>query len=157
MIFNKYYKLKSTGLRFFTVYGEWGRPDMMLLKFIESFYQKKIFYLYNFGKHSRDFTYIGDVVKILYLLLKKQSSLGTNDIFNICSNKSVDLDKIIFFFKKNNIIPKIKKISIQKADIIKTHGDNSKLCKTINYKKFSDWKISLLKLIKWYKVFYKFK
>ena len=104
MIFNKYYKLKSTGLRFFTVYGEWGRPDMMLLKFIESFYQKKIFYLYNFGKHSRDFTYIGDVVKILYLLLKKHSSLGTNDIFNICSNKSVDLDKIIFFFKKNTKI-----------------------------------------------------
>ncbi len=157
LIFNKYYKLKSTGLRFFTVYGEWGRPDMMLLKFIESFYQKKTFYLYNFGKHSRDFTYIGDVVKILYLLLNKHRSLGTNDIFNICSNKSIDLDKIIFFFKKNNIIPKIKKISIQKADIIKTHGDNSKLCKTINYKKFSDWKISLLKLIKWYRVFYKFK
>ena len=157
LIFNKYYKLKSTGLRFFTVYGEWGRPDMMLLKFIESFYQKKIFYLYNFGKHSRDFTYIGDVVKILYLLLNKHRSLGNNDIFNICSNKSIDLDKIIFFFKKNNIIPKIKKISIQKADIIKTHGDNRKLCKTINYKKFSDWKISLLKLIKWYKIFYKFK
>ena len=43
LIFNKYYKLKSTGLRFFTVYGEWGRPDMMLLKFIESFYKKKFF------------------------------------------------------------------------------------------------------------------
>ena len=63
------------GLRFFTVYGEWGRPDMMMFKFIDSYYKKKLFNLNNYGNHTRDFTYIGDVVNILYLLLKKQKSL----------------------------------------------------------------------------------
>ena len=50
-IFNKYYKLNVTGLRFFTVYGEWGRPDMMMMKFIDCYFKKKTFQLYNYGKH----------------------------------------------------------------------------------------------------------
>ena len=57
-IFSNYYKLKLTGLRFFTVYGEWGRPDMMMLQFISSFIIKKEFKLFNYGNHERDFTYI---------------------------------------------------------------------------------------------------
>ena len=52
--------------------------------------------------------------------------------------------------KKNKIYPKIKKVSLQKADILKTHGDNKKLLKSIKYKKFSDWKISVYKTIVWY-------
>ena len=57
MIYNKFYNLNLTGLRFFTVYGEWGRPDMMMLKFIECYFRGKVFKLHNFGKHTRDFTY----------------------------------------------------------------------------------------------------
>ena len=52
--------------------------------------------------------------------------------------------------KKNKIHPKVKKVSLQKADILKTHGDNKKLLKSIKYKKFSDWKISVQKTIVWY-------
>ena len=149
-IFNKYYNTKLIGLRFFTVYGEWGRPDMMMMKYIDCFYKKKIFYLNNYGNHSRDFTYIGDVVNILYLLLKRHKKLKSYDLFNICSNKPINLKKIISFMKKNKIHPKVKKVSLQKADILKTHGDNKKLLNSIKYKKFSDWKISVRKTIVWY-------
>ena len=149
-IFNRYYKVKLTGLRFFTIYGEWGRPDMMMLKFISSYYNNKTFELYNFGNHVRDFTYIGDAVTIMYLLLKKHKKLDNNEIFNICSNKPINLKKIILFMKKNEINPKIKKVILQKADILKTHGNNSKLIRFTKFKKFSDWKESLKKTIEWY-------
>ena len=146
-IFNKYYNTKLTGLRFFTVYGEWGRPDMMMMKYIDCFYKRKLFYLNNYGNHSRDFTYIGDVVNILYSLLKKQKKLKDFDLLNICSNQPINLKKIILFMKKNKINPKIKKVSLQKADILKTHGDNKKLLKIIKYKKFSNWQNSVEKTI----------
>ncbi len=149
-IFNKYYNVKLIGLRFFTVFGEWGRPDMMMFKFIDSYYKNKLFNLNNYGNHSRDFTYIGDVVNILYLLLKKHKKLKNFDLFNICSNKPVNLKSVILFMKKNKINPKIKKVSLQKADILKTHGDNSKLLKFIKYNTFSNWQDSLKKTIIWY-------
>ena len=151
LIFSKYYKVKLIGLRFFTVYGEWGRPDMMMIKFIDSYYKKKIFNLNNYGNHIRDFTYIGDVVTILNQLLKNQNKIKDFEIFNICSNNPLNLKQIISFMKKNNITPKIKKVTLQKADILKTHGDNSKLLKHIKFTKFSNWKESLKKTIAWYK------
>ena len=149
-LFNKYYNVKLTGLRFFTIYGEWGRPDMMIMKFINCFYKKEIFKLYNFGNHVRDFTYVGDAIEIMYLLLKKHNRLKNFEIFNICSNKPVKLKDIVKFLKKNNVNPKIKKINLQQADILKTHGDNSKLLKIVKFKKFSDWKECLKKTIAWY-------
>ena len=149
-IFNKYYNVKLIGLRFFTVFGEWGRPDMMMFKFIDSYYKNKLFNLNNYGNHSRDFTYIGDVVNILYLLLKKHKKLKNFDLFNICSNKPVNLKAVILFMKKNKINPRIKKVSLQKADILKTHGDNSKLLRFIKYNSFSNWQDSLKKTIIWY-------
>ena len=91
-IFNKYYKLNVTGLRFFTVYGEWGRPDMMMMKFIDCYF-KKTFQLYNYGKHFRDLLYIDDVIKIMFELLKNKK-LKSNDILNVCSNRPI--------FKKYN-------------------------------------------------------
>ena len=149
-IFNKYYQVKMTGLRFFTVYGDWGRPDMMMVKFIDSYYKKKLFKLFNFGKHVRDFTYVEDVVDILYLLLKAHKKLPNNDIFNICSNDPINLEKIIQFMNNNGINPKVKKVTLQKADILKTHGDNQKILKYVRFKKFTNWKEALKKTITWY-------
>ena len=151
-IYNKFYKLKTTGLRFFTVYGEWGRPDMMMVKFIDSFFKKRIFKLHNFGKHSRDFTYIDDVVKIMFKLMQNNKKLKDNDVLNICSNKPISLNEIINFLKKNKINPRIKKVPLQKADIIKTHGNNAKLLKYIKYNRFANWKESIIKVIDWYKI-----
>ena len=151
-IYNKFYKLITTGLRFFTVYGEWGRPDMMMVKFIDSFFKKRIFKLHNFGKHSRDFTYIDDVVKIMFRLMQNNKKLKDNDVLNICSNKPISLNEIINFLKKNKINPRIKKVALQKADIIKTHGNNAKLLKYIKYNRFANWKESIIKVIDWYKI-----
>ena len=72
-VYSNFYKMKFTGLRLFTVYGEWGRPDMFFYKYLTSSKANKTFYLNNFGNHFRDFTYIQDVVKIIYkLIVKKQ-------------------------------------------------------------------------------------
>ena len=150
-IFNKYYKLNVTGLRFFTVYGEWGRPDMMMMKFIDCYFKKKTFQLYNYGKHFRDFTYIDDVIKIMFELLKKNKKLKSNDILNVCSNRPISLRNIIGIMRANNIKPKINKITLQQADIIKTHGDNKKLINLIGKLKFNSIDQSISKTIIWYK------
>ena len=149
-IFYRYYNLKCTGLRFFTVFGEWGRPDMMMMKYINSYYKKKIFQLNNFGKHTRDFTYVGDVVKILFLLIVKHKKLKNFDILNICSNKPVKLKSIINLMKKRNIKPLIKKAPLQKADILKTHGSNSKVLKITNFKKFEKLEVAINRTVDWY-------
>ena len=86
----------------------------------------------------------------MYLLLKNHKKLNNFDIFNICSNNPINLKEIILFLKKNKISPKIKKVTLQKADILKTHGDNSKLLKFIKFNKFSNWKESVKKTIIWY-------
>ena len=153
-IFNRYNNLKTTGLRFFTVFGEWGRPDMMMMKYIESHYKKKVFQLNNFGNHTRDFTYIGDVVKILYLLLKNNNNLKSIDVLNICSNKPLKLQKIIHLMGKRNIKPTTKKAPLQEADILKTHGSNAKILKITKFKKFEKIDKALNKTIDWYREYY---
>ena len=151
LIYNQFYNLRLTGLRFFTVYGEWGRPDMMMLKFIDCYFKKKIFRLHNFGKHTRDFTHINDVVEILHRLIINNKKLKKNDVLNICSNKPINLLNVISFMMKNGIKPKISKVKLQQADILKTHGDNRKLFKYVGTQKFNNWKSSIKNLIIWYK------
>ena len=132
------------------MFGEWGRPDMMMMKYINSHYKKKIFQLNNFGKHTRDFTYVGDVVKILFLLIIKHKKLKNLDILNICSNKPVKLKSVIELMKKKNIKPIIKKAPLQKADILKTHGNNSKVLKITNFKKFEKLEVAINRTVDWY-------
>ena len=71
-LYARTFNIKIIGLRFFTVYGEWGRPDMFLFKLFKSFFNKDFFYLNNSGNHNRDFTYIGDVVAIIINIMKKK-------------------------------------------------------------------------------------
>ena len=142
---------KSVGLRFFTVYGEWGRPDMLIYKYLKTiFFKKTKFYLNNYGNHTRDFTYIDDVTEILYKL-SRAKILGSNTVVNICSNNPIKITKILEFinvyFKKK---PKILKRSFQKADVKKTHGSNLKIKKIIKKNEFANIKISLLKTVRWY-------
>ena len=152
--YNRYYGLKSVGLRFFTVYGEWGRPDMMMIKYISAFFSNKKFVLNNFGNHIRDFTYVGDVVKILFMLLKKNNKVKDFEILNICSNRPIPLKKIINVMRMNKITPKIKKTTLQMADIVKTHGDNKKILNITKFKKFSSIEESIRKTIMWYKDYF---
>ena len=152
----KYSKTKCVGLRFFTVFGEWGRPDMLVYQYLSAiFNKKKIFYLNNFGNHTRDFTYIKDVCEIIYKLSKKRLNLN-HLIFNVCSNKPIKITQVLRLIDFNfDKIPYIKKRKFQLADVKKTHGNNKKINDFINKKKYYKIQEALNNTSKWYKKFWK--
>jgi len=154
-VYSYYYKIKIIGLRFFTVYGPWGRPDMVMLKLINSFYKKQKFYLNNFGNHTRDFTYIDDVVKIIIKLSQSNKIRNNFEIFNICSSKPLSLLYLVSTFKKISGDFKIYKRKFQDGDIINTYGSNKKLKKIIKNLKFTKFNIGFKKIIDWYKKYNK--
>jgi UDP-glucuronate 4-epimerase len=154
-VYSYYYKIKIIGLRFFTVYGPWGRPDMVMLKLINSFYKKQKFYLNNFGNHTRDFTYIDDVVKIIIKLSQSNKIINNFEIFNICSSKPLSLLYLVSTFKKISGDFKIYKRKFQDGDIINTYGSNKKLKKIIKNLKFTKFNIGFKKIIDWYKKYNK--
>lgn len=148
--FSENFNMKIYGLRFFTIFGEWGRPDMLLFKIFKSSLANKKLKLNNDGNHYRDFTYIKDVVEVLILLMNKKSNKAY-DIYNICSNNPQYIKKIITFFKKN--LSSLKTISIpkNKLDVYKTHGDNKKIINFLKFKKFSKFDTAYTKTYEWYK------
>ena len=155
-VFSRQYDISFVGLRFFTVYGEWGRPDMFMMKYLASSYDKKInFYLNNYGKHTRDFTYILDACKIISKLVFTKKKLN-HEIFNICSNKPKKLTDII---KKINLLtqkkPKLFKRKLQKADVVKTHGNNKKIRDFIGSQNFTSIDHGLKITAEWFKNYYK--
>ena len=152
--FSQKYNMKIFGLRFFTIYGEWGRPDMLLFKIFKNSLTKKKLELNNNGNHYRDFTYINDVVEILYLLMNKKTT-KLYDIYNICSNKPQNIKKIITYFKKNLSSLKILNVPKNKLDVLKTHGDNSKVIKFLKFNKFSKFENTFKQTFKWYKKYNK--
>jgi len=154
-VYSRYYNINFIGLRLFTVYGEWGRPDMSIFKIIDSSFNKKVFYLNNFGNHDRDFTYIKDVSEIISKL--KFDNKKKHEIFNICSNNPINLKKLLKKISLTIKLPKITLRKMQKADVLKTHGDNKKIIKKTGFKKFTSIDFGLLKTVEWYKSYYKIK
>jgi UDP-glucuronate 4-epimerase len=149
--YSEIYKLKCTAIRFFTVYGPLGRPDMALYKFSEAIKKNKNLELYNSGKHTRDFTYIDDVV----LYLKKFRNIKQKKLFetyNICSNNPVKLKKYLNIIEQNfKKKAKIKKLKLQKGDVVKTHGDNTKIKKLLGSNKFTSVEDGVSRFINWFK------
>jgi len=144
-------KMKIIGLRFFTVYGKYGRPDMFIFKFLNALLNKKKFYLYNKGNHHRDYTHIDDVVNIVFSLIKKKI-FNRFQIFNICSNNPVDINKLVKFISKYlNIKPNIIKKKRNKIEVLKTHGDNKKILKFLKIKLKKNIFLELPGIIHWYK------
>jgi len=145
--YSKQYKLNLTGLRFFTVYGEWGRPDMFLFKLFKAIKNKEKFYLNNFGNHKRDFTYIKDLIDVLAkLMLKKDIK---HNIYNISSNNPINIKKIINHFKSKysfSLIPTNKHI----ADVLHTHGSNKKVFLKVKKKKLTKSEKGIENTFNWY-------
>lgn len=137
------------GLRFFSIYGPFGRPDMLIYKLLNRIKNKKKFYLNNYGKHTRDFTYIGDVVKIIYKLLVNKNKKN-NLIYNICNSKSVSLKKLLSLFKKNKLYPRIVNRGFQKGDIKDALGCNKKIKKHTKFKNFMSFEKGLNHTLDWY-------
>ena len=125
--YSNIYKLPITSMRFFTVYGPWGRPDMALYKFANGIIKNKKINLFNKGNHYRDFTYIDDVVNQSKWILKPPKKIPF-EIYNIGSNQPKSLKYFIALIEY--ILQKKSKknfLKIQKGDVHKTCADISKL------------------------------
>ena len=147
--YSKKFKIPYIGLRFFTIYGKWGRPDMFILKTLIENDKNKIFYLNNHGNHLRDFTSIKDVIKICTKIFYKKFS--NNKIYNVCSNNPQKIKKVFELIQKEYGNIKYKNIEKNNADVLNTHGDNSFIKKDIKIKRFENFKTELVDIIKWYR------
>lgn len=154
--YSKNFNLKCTGLRFFTVYGPFGRPDMSLFKFVNSIFKKQKVEIFNNGNHVRDFTYIDDVTNAVYKILIKKNNKKKHVIYNIAGGKPKTLDNYIHQIE--NILGKKlkrKNTNLQKGDVLKTHADITKLIKDFNFQPKVGLKQGLTKYIKWFQNYYK--
>lgn len=162
------YKLPTTGLRFFTVYGPWGRPDMALFLFTKAISEGKPIDVYNYGNMQRDFTYIDDIVDGIVKVLEnppkgkagmqKQDpsvSIAPYKVYNIGNNAPVKLTDFINAIEKSlNKKAEKNMMPIQPGDVEKTWADVDDLIKDLGYKPETDITYGVDKFIQWYKSFY---
>ena len=153
--YSKIYNFKAIGLRYFTVYGPWGRPDMALFKFTKNILSKKPIEVFNFGNHFRDFTYIDDVSKATVIALSLKIK-NNHEIFNIGKGKSNSLKEYIKQIEKNlKIQSKKKYLKLQTGDVKSTHASNKKFFKYSNFKPSIEIEYGIKKFIEWYRWYYK--
>jgi len=165
------YNIPSTGLRFFTVYGPWGRPDMAPMIFTKSILSKQKIKIFNNGDMFRDFTYIDDVVEIIFRLIKRPAtknqyfdknnpdpatSWAPFRIFNIGNNKPISLMKFIKALEKEIGIEAEKEfLEMQLGDVKSTHSNNELIREWTNYEPITVLEDGIKKFISWYCSFYK--
>lgn len=164
------YKINTFGLRFFTVYGPWGRPDMAPMLFTKNILEKKPISIFNGGNMYRDFTYIDDVINMMYKLINlisqgnnldsHSSELADNQkrshIFNVGNSNMVSLLEFIEKIENKLGIKSKKNFQeFQKGDVYKTMANSNKLRELIKYDSYTDLDIGLEYFIKWYLNFYK--
>ena len=164
------YNMPITGMRFFTVYGPWGRPDMAPMIFANAIYSKKPIKIFNYGEMSRSFTFIDDIILSVQKLIEKPAYLDNkfdrknpnsatswcpHRIFNIGNNKSVDLEIFISTLEKEIGITAIKEYTdMQQGDVKKTMADNTLLKDWIGEIKETSLSTGIKEFISWYKDFY---
>ncbi len=167
------YQIPTTGLRFFTVYGPWGRPDMAYFSFTDAILKDKPINVFNHGKMERDFTYIDDIVEGIYRLLsvvpkanpewnetrdKLSESFAPYKIYNIGNNQPVQLETFISVLEGKIGKKAIKNyMEMQPGDVKKTYADTSDLEKSIDFKPSTSIEEGLEKFANWYKNFYNIK
>ena len=164
------YKLPTTGLRFFTVYGPWGRPDMALFKFTENILVGKSIDVFNHGNHTRDFTYIDDIVEGIIKTIDNPATSNVNwnsdkpdpatskapwCVYNIGNNKSVNLmDYITVLEKTLGKKAKINFLPLQPGDVPDTCANVDNLEKKFNYKPTTSVTEGVTNFVEWYKDYY---
>lgn len=168
--YSNLFGIPTTGLRFFTVYGPWGRPDMALFLFTEAIVKGKPIDVFNFGKMERDFTFIDDIVEGIHRLVPKppepnpewtgmhpdpSSSFAPYRIFNIGNSRPVKLmdfiDEIehqLGFRAEKNLLP------MQPGDVPKTYADVDDLFEHINFHPQVGYKKGIRQFVDWYKDYY---
>jgi UDP-glucuronate 4-epimerase len=165
------YNLPTTGLRFFTVYGPWGRPDMSLFMFTRNILEGKPIDVFNYGNHRRDFTYIDDIVEGVIRVIDKPARInrdwsgkspdsGTSQapyrLYNIGNNNPVHLLTFIEILEKclgkeaiKNLLP------LQPGDVPDTYADVSDLVNDLGYKPTTLLETGISNFVEWYRSFYK--
>jgi UDP-glucuronate 4-epimerase len=167
--YSSLYNLPSTGLRFFTVYGPWGRPDMALYIFTKNIINKTEIELFNYGNHMRSFTYIDDITNGIYRSMisipkvnkkwnNKNPDPSTSNcpyrILNLGNNKTESLKKYLKYIEiYTGKRSRIKNKKIQLGDIVKTQASLIKAKKEINFTPKVSIKEGIKKFIEWYKLY----
>ena len=165
------YNLPTTGLRFFTVYGPWGRPDMALFKFTKAILEGKTIQVYNFGNHRRDFTYIDDIVEGVIRSLDNVAKPNENwdgsnpdpstskapyKVYNIGAQTPVHLLKFIETLESAlGIEAKKELLPMQPGDVPDTYADVSSLVEDTGYQPSTDVETGVKAFVDWYRDFYK--
>ena len=154
--YSNLYKFKSTALRFFTVYGPYGRPDMSPLIFSKSIYNNKKINLYNKGSSLRSFTYIDDVVSFIIKSIKNRVFLkdkkNYHKIYNVGNNKNISTINFVKLIEKNlNRTSKIVKLKNRKADIVNTKANINLAIKELKIKPKISAKVGVKKMCDWFK------
>src|SRR6056297_2217493 len=159
-VYSHLYDIPSTGLRFFTVYGPWGRPDMALFIFTKAMIEGKKIDVYNFGKMSRDFTYIDDIVEGIIRLIPKPPATSEEKkapyrLFNIGYGSPVKLMDFIHEIEENLGVEADKNLmAIQPGDVPKTWADVDNLSELTDFKPQVSVKEGVKNFIDWYKDYY---
>jgi UDP-N-acetyl-D-glucosamine/UDP-N-acetyl-D-galactosamine dehydrogenase len=154
------YNLKTTGLRFFTVYGPWGRPDMALFKFTKAILEGREIDIYNYGKMKRDFTYIDDIIEGIFRLIKKGDTTSEEKVpykvYNIGNNQPVELMKFISILE-DKLGKKAKKnfLPIQAGDVPETFADIDDLMRDVGFRPETPIEKGIEQFVEWYKSYYK--
>jgi UDP-glucuronate 4-epimerase len=164
------YKLPTTGLRFFTVYGPWDRPDMALQKFAKAIMADKPIQLYNYGNHRRDFTYIDDIVEGIIRVLDKPaqpnqdwqsdkpdsgSSNAPWRVYNIGSNNPVELNTYVAELEKAlGKTAEKELLPLQPGDVPDTYADVDALIRDFDYKPTTKVEQGIVKFVEWFKTYY---
>ena len=167
------YQLSTTGLRFFTVYGPWGRPDMALFKFTRAILEGKSIDVFNYGKHTRDFTFIDDIVDGIIKTIDNPATKNENwnsdqpdpasskfpwKIYNIGNNNPVKLmDYIKALEEALGKKAKVNFLPLQPGDVIDTYANTDNLKEKFNYKPKTSVIDGINKFIKWYKNYHQIK
>jgi UDP-glucuronate 4-epimerase len=165
--YSSLYNLPCTGIRFFTVYGPYGRPDLSLFLFTKAIFEDKPIQVFNHGDMSRDFTYVDDVVEgVKRIMLKPPEpdcfwqcnpsrSYAPYRIYNIGNNNPIDLNKFIEIIE-DTIGKKAKKeyVGMQDGDVKETYADIGDLIRDFNFKPSTPIEAGIKKFVDWYKNYY---
>jgi len=165
------YRLPTTGLRFFTVYGPWGRPDMALFLFTRNMLAGKPIDVFNYGKHRRDFTYVDDIVEGVIRVLDRipepspdwsgdapdsATSLAPYRLYNIGNNKPVELLHYIEVLEHClDIKAQINLLPLQQGDVPDTYADVADLVDDTGYKPSTEVEDGIARFVEWYRDYYR--
>lgn len=169
-VYSHLYHLPVTGLRFFTVYGPWGRPDMAYFKFVQAIAAGQAIDVYNFGKMQRDFTYVDDVIEGIVRVMHHppqgnpswdaqspdaSTSQAPYKIYNIGNNQPVELMTFIEVIEQalgkqaqKNLLP------MQPGEVLCTYADVDDLVKDVGFKPMTPIKVGIQRFVEWYQDYY---